>query len=82
MPERPVVMGILNVTPDSFSDGGQFDGAGAGGRSRCRARPSRARSSWMSAASRPGPGAERIPVPEELERVMPVIEGLVARGVR
>ena len=32
---RPLVMGILNVTPDSFSDGGQFMDPGCGGRARC-----------------------------------------------
>ena len=77
---RPAVMGVLNVTPDSFSDGGEFlDPRAAvaharahGGRGR---RPRRRRR-----ASRRGPGAEPVPADEELRRVMPVIEAARAGG--
>ncbi len=80
MTERPVVMGILNVTPDSFSDGGQFNSAAqAVDRGVELARQGAQIVDVGGESTRPG--ADRIPVPEELERVMPVIEGLVARGV-
>ena len=77
--DRPVVMGVLNVTPDSFSDGGRYlrpDG-GAG------ARPStwwrRARPSSIWAGSRPGRARAGHRRDEELRRVLPVIERVAAR---
>ena len=54
--DRPVLMGIVNVTPDSFSDGGLYDTKEGGDRSCRRARRAPARRSSMSAASRPGRG--------------------------
>jgi dihydropteroate synthase len=73
----PVVMGVLNVTPDSFSDGGLF------------LRPENAiRQARRMAAEGAGiidvggestrPGADAVEVEEELDRVIPVIEALVA----
>lgn len=85
---RCEVWGILNVTPDSFSDGGRF----------ATVERALAHASAMLAegadvidvggeSSRPpgityGPGALRVPVEEELRRVVPVVEGLVASGAR
>ena len=52
-------MGIVNVTPDSFSDGGRFLDAGAARRARPAGWRRRAPRSSTSAASRPGPGPRR-----------------------
>jgi dihydropteroate synthase len=73
--ERPLIMGILNITPDSFSDGGRY------------LKPDRAYEQALfmlesgadiidvgGESSRPG--SEGISVDEELERVIPVIERL------
>ena len=76
----PVIMGILNVTPDSFSDGGQF----------ADLPDALERAEHMSAegatiidvgGESTRPGAERISVETELTRVIPVIEQLSARGM-
>jgi dihydropteroate synthase len=75
-----MVMGIVNVTPNSFSDGGQF------------IEPARAiehglllRAQGADIVDVGGestrPGADPVPLPEELERVMPVVQALVAQGV-
>lgn len=74
-------MGVLNVTPDSFSDGGQFSGADDAIRRGVEMIAQGADLVDVGGEST-RPGADRIPVAEELERVLPVIEGLVARGVR
>ena len=73
-------MGILNVTPDSFSDGGQFTGV-----DRAVARGLELQAQGADVVDVGGestrPGAERVPIDEELARVIPVIEELVAAGV-
>jgi len=76
---RPVVMGVVNVTPDSFSDGGRFadtDSAVAHGR--------RLRADGADVLDVGGestrPGATRPLVAEELDRVVPVIEALAGDG--
>ncbi len=72
-----VLMGVVNVTPDSFSDGGRF------------LDPSLAVAHGLELQSEGAgildiggestrPGAAPVPVAEELERVVPVIEGLIA----
>jgi dihydropteroate synthase len=69
------IMGVVNVTPDSFSDGGAFeDPAAAVAHGRRLAREGAAILDVGGESTRPG--AERVPVEEELERVIPVIEGL------
>ena len=73
-------MGVLNVTPDSFSDGGRWldaDGPSPTAGSWRRTAPT----SSTSAGSRPAPGAQRVPVEEELRRVLPVVRELAADGV-
>jgi dihydropteroate synthase len=77
--ERTLVMAVLNVTPDSFSDGGiRFD-------------PVRAVEDGLRMASEGAdiidvggestrPGAEELSAVEELRRVLPVVEGLAANG--
>ena len=78
---RPLVMGVLNVTPDSFSDGGLY------------ATPT---PPWPTGSTDGGqgadivdvggessrPGAEPVPVDVELARVVPVVEALAARPAR
>src|SRR5256885_5920991 len=75
---RTLVMGILNVTPDSFADGGRhfdFDGAVAAG---LRMIADGADVIDVGGEST-RPGAEPLPADEERRRVVPVIEGLVSR---
>jgi dihydropteroate synthase len=78
----PVVMGILNVTPDSFSDGGKFD---APGRALEQARRMIAEGAGIidigAESTRPYTGAEPVSAAEELARLRPVIADLVALGV-
>ncbi|GAA1105229.1 dihydropteroate synthase [Pseudonocardia antarctica] len=78
--DRCLVMGVLNVTPDSFSDGGRYD--------RTAAAVDHGSLMWESGADyvdvggeSTRPGAERVPVTEELRRVVPVVERLAAAGV-
>ena len=80
-PDRLVVIGVLNVTPDSFSDGGRFtslDDAVAHG---CRLADDGADLVDVGGEST-RPGADRLEAAEEERRVIPVIEALVANGVR
>lgn len=77
---RTVVMGILNVTPDSFSDGGlwhDLDSAVARGIALHRDGADIVDVGGESTR----PGAERIPEDEELKRVIPVVQALVDAGV-
>lgn len=77
---RCAVMGILNATPDSFSDGGDW------------LDPGRAVEHGLALAARGAdivdvggestrPGARRVPAEEELARVLPVVRGLARAGV-
>ena len=80
-PDRITVMGVLNVTPDSFSDGGRFtslDDAVAHG---CRLADDGADLVDVGGEST-RPGADRVDAAEEERRVIPVIEALVANGIR
>jgi dihydropteroate synthase len=81
MPERPVVLGVLNVTPDSFSDGGDFVDADAAIERGVELVAHGADIVDVGGEST-RPGADRIPVREELKRVLPVVRGLVTRGIR
>ncbi len=72
---RPLVMGILNVTPDSFSDGGQFsDPAEAVERAYQMIEEGADVVDVGGESTRPG--AARVPVAAELDRVIPVIEAM------
>src|SRR3954452_7177609 len=69
------LMGVINVTPDSFSDGGAFeDAAEAVSHGRRLAAEGAAILDVGGEATRPG--AEPVPAAEELRRVLPVVEGL------
>ena len=71
----PVVMGILNVTPDSFSDGGQdADAAAAAERGRTMVRDGAAILDVGGESTRPG--AAPVNADDEIARVVPVIEAL------
>jgi dihydropteroate synthase len=72
-------MGVVNVTPDSFSDGGQFfDARRAIEHGRALVGEGAAILDVGGESTRPG--AEPVSVDEELRRVVPVIEGLVGSG--
>ena len=76
----PVVFGVLNVTPDSFSDGGKFADASAAIAEGVRLHRDGAHVIDVGGEST-RPGAVRVSADEECGRVLPVIEGLVAAGV-
>lgn len=71
MPEFPMVMGIINVTPDSFHAGSRTDLDGA---LRAADRMVMDVRRPMSEAPVPGPGQQCLDQKEELRRVIPVIE--------
>jgi dihydropteroate synthase len=81
MVAAPAVMGIVNVTPDSFSDGGLFLEA--------EAAVAHGERLWAEGAAildvggeSTRPGAASVPVAEELRRVLPVVERLAGAGRR
>jgi dihydropteroate synthase len=74
---RPLVMGVLNVTPDSFSDGGRFLALEAAVERGLRIVEEGAAIIDVGGEST-RPGAEPVGVDEELRRVLPVIERLRA----
>ncbi|WP_284418896.1 MULTISPECIES: dihydropteroate synthase [unclassified Bradyrhizobium] len=78
----PAVMGILNVTPDSFSDGGRFD---APERAIAQAKAMIAAGADIidigAESTRPYMGAEPVTADEELARLRPVLSAVVALGV-
>ncbi|MEO1039916.1 MAG: dihydropteroate synthase [Pseudomonadota bacterium] len=76
-PRRPLVMGIVNVTPDSFSDGGRFAGADAA-RNHALALLEQGADLLDVGGESARPGAEPVGEAEELDRVMPVIEAVRA----
>jgi dihydropteroate synthase len=72
----PAVMGVLNVTPDSFSDGGLFVGRDAALRqAEAMARDGAAIIDIGGESTRPG--AADVPEQQELDRVLPVVEAVV-----
>jgi dihydropteroate synthase len=79
--EPPVIMGVVNVTPDSFSDGGLYldpDAAVAHGQ-RLAAEGADILDLGGESSR---PGAEPVPEEEELRRVLPVVERLADGGAR
>jgi dihydropteroate synthase len=73
--DRPLVMGVLNVTPDSFSDGGQFHSLDAA-LSRAEQMIEDGVDIIDIGGESSRPGAQPLPLDEELRRVMPVIYAL------
>ena len=78
--DRPRLMGILNVTPDSFSDGGAHAGAEGAIAHGLRLAAEGADIVDVGGEST-RPGAVAVPVAEELRRVLPVVEALARAGV-
>lgn len=78
--QRPHVMGIVNVTPDSFSDGGQYAAPGAALR-HCEQLLKDGADILDIGGESSRPGAEPLPLVEELERVLPVLRHAVTLGV-
>jgi len=78
--ERPRVFGILNVTPDSFSDGGRWNDLDDAIEHGLELHESGADIVDVGGEST-RPGAERVPEDEEHERVLPIVRALVERGV-
>jgi dihydropteroate synthase len=77
---RTVVMGVLNVTPDSFSDGGRFDDVDAAIAHGLALREAGADIVDVGGEST-RPGAHRVSAQEEAARVLPVVGALTAAGV-
>ncbi len=76
--KRPRIMGIVNVTPDSFSDGGDLASARAAIDHGLKLVEEGADILDIGGEST-RPGSDMVPVEEELRRVMPVLEGLRAK---
>ncbi|MER7168637.1 dihydropteroate synthase [Micromonospora sp. NPDC000207] len=78
--QPPVVMGVLNVTPDSFSDGGRYADLDAAVAHGVRLRDEGAALVDVGGEST-RPGAERVDARTELARVLPVVRALTCAGV-
>ncbi|MBM4087601.1 MAG: dihydropteroate synthase [Planctomycetes bacterium] len=76
---KTLVMGVLNVTPDSFSDGGQHFAAEAAVRHGLEMVEAGADIIDVGGEST-RPGAETVPETDEIRRVVPVIEALMAKA--
>ena len=81
LPHRTLIMGIVNVTPDSFSDGGKFFDTDAAIAHALELTEQGADIIDVGGEST-RPGASRVPVRDELARVLPVVTELVHRGIR
>lgn len=77
---RPCVVGILNATPDSFSDGGEIDAPGAA-LSRARAMVEAGADMLDVGGESTRPGAARVGVEEQIRRVVPVIGEIRGAGI-
>ena len=78
--EKPVIIGIVNVTPDSFSDGGHLPSADAAIEHGRRLMADGCQLLDIGGEST-RPGAAPVPAKEEIARVVPVIEGLARRNL-
>ncbi len=75
---HPLVMGILNVTPDSFSDGGRYAGVGAA-LERAEQMVAEGAGILDVGGESTRPGSEPVSEALEIDRVVPVIEAIAAR---
>ena len=79
---RPLVMGVLNVTPDSFSDGGRFfDPDAAIGHARRMVAEGADILDIGAESTRPYGGAEAVSLDEEMRRLEPVLPAVLSLGV-
>lgn len=77
---KTFIMGILNVTPDSFSDGGRFLDSGAAVRRGVEMAADGA--DWIDVGGESTrPGSSRVEAQEEMDRVVPVVEALAGQGL-
>ena len=72
---RPIIMGILNITPDSFSDGGKFTLAEAAV-SHAKAMVSDGAEIIDVGGESTRPGAQEVSVEDEIQRVVPIISAI------
>ncbi|HEY9065578.1 MAG TPA: dihydropteroate synthase [Burkholderiaceae bacterium] len=77
---QPRVMGIVNLTPDSFSDGGAHSGREAG-LAHCERLVAEGADILDLGGESTRPGAPEVSVDQELDRVMPVLDGALKLGV-
>jgi dihydropteroate synthase len=77
--DRPLIMGVINVTPDSFSDGGETDSAETA-IARGRAHVEAGADILDIGGESTRPGSSPVPEDEELDRVLPVVRRLAATG--
>jgi dihydropteroate synthase len=77
---QPRVMGIVNVTPDSFSDGGRYHSTSAA-LAHCERLVEEGADILDLGAESSRPGSPAVPLDEELARLLPVLRGAVALGV-
>jgi len=77
---RPQVMGIVNVTPDSFSDGGRYDSMAAALR-HCEQLLKEGADILDIGGESTRPGSPAVPLDEELSRVVPLVREAVTLGV-
>lgn len=73
--EKPLIMGVLNVTPDSFSDGGKYNDPNLAVEKAIQMASEGADIIDIGGEST-GPGSEDVTLEEELERVIPVVRGI------
>ncbi len=78
--DRPLCVGILNVTPDSFSDGGELDSVGKAV-DRARAMVDEGADGLDIGGESTRPGAERVGIEEQIRRVEPVIAAIRRAGI-
>ena len=78
--QRPLVMGIVNATPDSFSDGGQHFSSAAALR-HCEQLLQEGADILDIGGESTRPGSPAVPLHEELARVLPIVRGAVRLGV-
>lgn len=74
---RPLIMGVVNMTPDSFSDGGAYNSLEAG-LNHAQQLVSDGANLLDIGGESTRPGAQRVSVAEEIERVVPLIQALKA----
>ena len=77
---QPRVMGIVNVTPDSFSDGGRYHSTSAA-LAHCERLVAEGADILDLGAESSRPGSPPVPVDEELGRLLPVLRSVLALGV-
>jgi dihydropteroate synthase len=78
--DRPQVMGIVNVTPDSFSDGGRHASTASALR-HCEQLLKDGAHILDIGGESTRPGSPAVPLAEELARVVPVVQGAVSLGI-